>query len=110
MHTKSLCALLRIAAAMALISMGLATTGTDSSGQDRPQARSMAISKYGIVAAESPQAAQAGIKILESGGNAVDAAVAANAVMGVVAPMSNGIGGDLLLSAFYQWLHLKISG
>jgi gamma-glutamyltranspeptidase/glutathione hydrolase len=62
---------------------------------DRGQGRSMVISQYGIVAAENPLAAQAGVSILEHGGNAVDAAVAANAVMGVVAPMQNGIGGDL---------------
>jgi gamma-glutamyltranspeptidase/glutathione hydrolase len=66
-----------------------------AAGQDRAQARSMVISRYGIVAAESPLAAQAGVHMLERGGNAVDAAIAANAVMGVVAPMSNGIGGDL---------------
>jgi gamma-glutamyltranspeptidase/glutathione hydrolase len=64
-------------------------------GPDRVQARSMVISQDGIVAAESPLAAQAGIEILKRGGNAIDAAVAANAVMGVVAPMSNGLGGDL---------------
>jgi gamma-glutamyltranspeptidase / glutathione hydrolase len=67
----------------------------NAEGQDRGQGRSMVISRHGIVAAESPLAAQAGVRILESGGNAVDAAIAANAVMGVVAPMSNGIGGDL---------------
>ena len=63
--------------------------------QGRSQARSMVVSREGIVAAESPLAAQAGAAILASGGNAVDAAVATNAVMGVVAPMMNGIGGDL---------------
>ena len=61
----------------------------------RWQARSMAISTGGIVAAESPLAAQAGAVVLARGGHAVDAAIAANAVMGVVAPMMNGIGGDL---------------
>ena len=66
-----------------------------SAAQDRSQMRSMVISKNGIVAAESPLAAQAGVRILESGGNAVDAAIATNAMMGVVAPMMNGIGGDL---------------
>jgi len=63
--------------------------------QDRSQARSMVISQNGIVAAESPLAAQAGARILERGGNAVDAAIATNAMMGVVSPMMNGIGGDL---------------
>ena len=63
--------------------------------QDRSQTRSMVISQNGIVAAESPLAAQAGVRMLESGGNAVDAAIATNAMMGVVSPMMNGIGGDL---------------
>src|SRR5271163_1116705 len=68
--------------------------------QDRGQARSMVISRNGIVAAESPLAAQAGVRILERGGNAVDAAIAANAMMGVVAPMMNGIGGDLFVIVY----------
>jgi len=63
--------------------------------QGRGQARSMVISKNGIVASESPLASQAGARILERGGNAVDAAIATNAMMGVVEPMMNGIGGDL---------------
>jgi gamma-glutamyltranspeptidase/glutathione hydrolase len=63
--------------------------------QDRGQTRSMVISKGGIVASESPLASQAGVRILERGGNAVDAAIATNAMMGVVEPMMNGIGGDL---------------
>jgi gamma-glutamyltranspeptidase/glutathione hydrolase len=63
--------------------------------QDRSQGRSMVISQTGIVATESPLASKAGAAILERGGNAVDAAIAAHAVMTVVAPMWNGIGGDL---------------
>ena len=63
--------------------------------QDRTQGRSMVVSRGGIVAAESPLAAQAGAAILARGGNAVDAAVTTNAVMGVVEPMMDGIGGDL---------------
>src|SRR5208282_223410 len=63
--------------------------------QDRSQGRSVVMSRGGIVAAESPLAAQAGAAILARGGNAVDAAIAANAVMGVVAPMMDGMGGDL---------------
>src|SRR5215468_382282 len=73
---------------------GIAWTA-NSHGQDRSQTRSMVISRNGIVAAESPLAAQAGVRILAQGGNAVDAAIAANAMMGVVEPMMNGIGGDL---------------
>jgi len=69
--------------------------GLNAFAQDRSQGRSMVISRQGIVAAESPLAAQAGVRILEQGGNAVDAAIATNAMMGVVSPMMNGIGGDL---------------
>jgi len=69
-------------------------------GQDRSQTRSMVISKGGIVASESPLASQAGVRILERGGNAVDAAIATNAVMGVVEPMMNGIGGDMFVIVY----------
>src|SRR5438477_766297 len=75
--------------------MAILTAGQKVVAQDRSQGRSMVISRNGIVAAESPLAAQAGVRILERGGNAVDAAIATNAMMGVVEPMMNGIGGDL---------------
>lgn len=71
-----------------------------ASAQDRSQGRSMVMSRNGIVAAESPLAAQAGVHMLERGGNAVDAAIAANAMMGVVLPMMNGIGGDLFVIVY----------
>ena len=61
------------------------------------QGRSMVVTNLGIVAAPQFLAAQAGAHILEEGGNAIDAAIAANAVMGVVQPYVNGIGGDLFL-------------
>ena len=57
--------------------------------------RSRIATKYGIVAASQPLAARAGVQVLERGGNAIDAAIATNAVMGLVEPQSNGIGGDL---------------
>jgi gamma-glutamyltranspeptidase/glutathione hydrolase len=62
---------------------------------DRTQGRSMVMSIGGIAASEHPLASQAGASILASGGSAVDAAIAVNAAMGVVAPMMNGVGGDL---------------
>src|ERR1700755_1161875 len=71
-----------------------ALAGVAADAQARRQRRAMVVSKNGMVAAESPLAAQAGVRILESGGNAVDAAIATNAMMGVVEPMMNGIGGD----------------
>jgi len=63
--------------------------------QDRSHARSMVVTRLGIVAASHVQAAQAGAQVLARGGSAVDAAIAANAVLGVTEPMMNGIGGDL---------------
>lgn len=63
--------------------------------QGRQTARSMVITKYGIVATSHTLASQAGAEILRRGGSAVDAAIAANATLGVTEPMMNGIGGDL---------------
>ena len=57
--------------------------------------RSKVATTYGIVAASQPLAARAGVQVLERGGNAIDAAIATNAVMGLVEPAMNGIGGDL---------------
>lgn len=68
---------------------------TTSFAQDRHSARSMVVSEYGIVAATHTLASQAGAEVLRRGGSAVDAAIAANAVLGVTEPMMNGIGGDL---------------
>ena len=63
--------------------------------QDRSQARSMVISKQGIVATSQTLASEAGAQMLARGGSAIDAAIAANAVLGVVEPMNADIGGDL---------------
>jgi gamma-glutamyltranspeptidase/glutathione hydrolase len=68
-----------------------------SLGQDRSQARSMVISQHGIVAASQTLASQAGAQVLARGGSAMDAAIAANAALGAVEPMMNGIGGDLFV-------------
>jgi gamma-glutamyltranspeptidase/glutathione hydrolase len=67
----------------------------NNSGGGRWQARSMVETKFGIVATSQTLASAAGAHVLEMGGNAIDAAIAANAVLGVVEPMSNGVGGDL---------------
>ena len=91
MSTESLQRRARLLCVLAAMTMNT----IEAKAQDRSQGRSMVISRGGIVAAESPLAAQAGVRILERGGNAVDAAIATNAMMGVVEPMMNGIGGDL---------------
>ena len=66
-------------------------------GQPRDYGRSMVITQQGIAATSQTLASQAGAQILAKGGSAVDAAIAANAVLGVVEPMMNGIGGDLFV-------------
>ena len=71
----------------------LAASAADA--QDRSQSRSLVASQNGVVASESVLASPVGARILEQGGNAIDAAVATNAMMGLLAPMNDGVGGDL---------------
>ena len=68
---------------------------------DRPSGnirgtRSPAVGRRGMIATSQTLSSAAGLKVLQSGGNAIDAAVTAAAVLAVIEPSMNGIGGDLL--------------
>lgn len=80
-----------------LMTSGIAWSQYDRPGGTGPQSRSVVMARHGMVATSQPLASQAGLRILQAGGNAADAAIAANAVLGVVEPMSCGIGGDLFV-------------
>jgi gamma-glutamyltranspeptidase / glutathione hydrolase len=81
---------------LALFLFLLAVT-MEFSGQDRSYGRSVVMTDRGIVATSHYLASQAGAQVLAKGGSAMDAAIAANAVLGVTEPMMNGVGGDLFL-------------
>src|SRR6266705_3262668 len=83
----------RMAGIVCLSLLTLAALGA----QGRNYGRSMVISQGGIVATSQVLASQAGAQILARGGSAVDAAIAANAVLGVTEPMMTGMGGDLFV-------------
>jgi gamma-glutamyltranspeptidase/glutathione hydrolase len=78
-----------------------------SYGQDRITGKSFAtrsevVAQNGMACSSQPLATQAAIDILKQGGNAIDAAIAANAVNSVVEPMSCGIGGDLFAMVWFE--------
>ena len=82
---------------LVILSNLLLVTASPLLAQDRSYGRSMVINDRGIVATSHTLASQAGAQILARGGSAIDAAIAANAVLGVTEPMMNGVGGDLFL-------------
>ncbi len=78
---------------LAILLFGGLLLGADDPHRNYPE--SATVSRFGIVATSQTLASQAGAAVLEKGGSAVDAAIAANAALSVIEPMMNGVGGDL---------------
>jgi gamma-glutamyltranspeptidase/glutathione hydrolase len=84
-----------IARSVSFLLIALILLATPLFCQGRNYGRSQVITQQGIAATSQALASQAAIQILARGGSAIDAAIAANAVLAVVEPMKNGLGGDL---------------
>jgi len=83
-----------------VIALSVALTAGAANAGDRitgaPFAtRSEVFAQHGMVATSHPLATQVGLDVLKEGGTAIDAAIAANAALGLMEPVSNGVGGDL---------------
>src|SRR5216684_3412911 len=91
-----------------LICAVLLTLAT-AEAQGRNYGRSLVISQQGIVATSQVLASQAGAQILARGGSAVDAAIAANAVLAVMEPLMDGLGGDMF-AIYWDAKTAKLTG
>src|ERR1700744_2678456 len=85
----------RFVLGFAALAATLAAHGADRITGKPFATRSEVLATHGMVATSVPLATQVGLDVLKKGGTAIDAAIAANATLGLLEPVSNGVGGDL---------------